>query len=71
MRYGLDVCTLGEYADPDRVVELASAAMAEAGVTWWLEHIHGRRDSFPKLLACVEAGPPKRDADGTTAHVHE
>ena len=30
---------------------------AEAGVTWWLEHIHGQRDSFSNLLARVNAGP--------------
>lgn len=37
MRYGLDVCVLGEYADPGRVVELAQAAEAagwEALLVW-------------------------------------
>ena len=37
MRYGLDVCTLGEYAEPDRVVELARAGEAagwEAVFVW-------------------------------------
>jgi probable F420-dependent oxidoreductase len=33
-------------------------AYAEAGVTWWLEHIHGRRGTIPELLARVSAGPP-------------
>lgn len=31
---------------------------AGAGVTWWLEHISGRRASYPELLARVTAGPP-------------
>lgn len=37
MRYGIDVCTLGEYAEPARVVEMAVAAEAagwEALVVW-------------------------------------
>ena len=37
MRYGIDVCTLGDYAEPDRVVELARAAEAagwEALFVW-------------------------------------
>lgn len=28
MRYGVDICILGEYADPARVVQLARAAEA-------------------------------------------
>jgi probable F420-dependent oxidoreductase len=30
---------------------------AAAGVTWWLESIHGYRGSFEELLARVKAGP--------------
>jgi probable F420-dependent oxidoreductase len=33
-------------------------AYAAAGVTWWLEHLHGRRASFAQLLSRVTAGPP-------------
>jgi alkanesulfonate monooxygenase SsuD/methylene tetrahydromethanopterin reductase-like flavin-dependent oxidoreductase (luciferase family) len=32
---------------------------ADAGVTWWLELLHGYRGSFDELLARVEAGPPR------------
>ncbi len=32
---------------------------AEAGVTWWLESLHGFRGPFETLLARVEAGPPR------------
>ncbi len=63
-----DVAMTGVSAGPHDPV---FGRYAEAGVTWWLEHIHGQRDSFPKLLARVEAGPPNRDADSTTTHVHE
>jgi probable F420-dependent oxidoreductase len=31
---------------------------ADAGATWWLEHLHGRRGSYQDLLARLEAGPP-------------
>lgn len=31
---------------------------ADAGATWWLEHIHGQRGSFADLVARVAAGPP-------------
>ncbi|MEV8513250.1 hypothetical protein [Dactylosporangium sp. NPDC051484] len=37
MRYGIDVCTLGEFAEPGRVVEVARAAEAagwEALFVW-------------------------------------
>ena len=33
---------------------------AEAGVTWWLEHLHGYRGDYPALLARVQAGPAVR-----------
>jgi len=31
---------------------------ADAGVTWWLEHLHGYRGDYNALLARVKAGPP-------------
>lgn len=33
-------------------------AYAAAGVTWWLESLHGFRGSVDELLARVSAGPP-------------
>lgn len=30
---------------------------ADAGVTWWLEHIHGRRACVPELRERIAAGP--------------
>ncbi|NUR27478.1 MAG: TIGR03619 family F420-dependent LLM class oxidoreductase, partial [Catenulispora sp.] len=43
-------------SEPDDAVMVR--AYADAGVTWWLEHIHGRRDTYERLLARVAAGPP-------------
>jgi alkanesulfonate monooxygenase SsuD/methylene tetrahydromethanopterin reductase-like flavin-dependent oxidoreductase (luciferase family) len=40
--------------DADRV-----AAYAEAGVTWWLENIHGWRGSYDEQLERVRLGPPR------------
>lgn len=37
-----------------------AAAFGAAGVTWWLESLHGGRGSVEQLRARVEAGPPKR-----------
>jgi probable F420-dependent oxidoreductase len=34
------------------------ADFASAGVTWWLESLHGFRGSFEALLNRVKAGPP-------------
>jgi alkanesulfonate monooxygenase SsuD/methylene tetrahydromethanopterin reductase-like flavin-dependent oxidoreductase (luciferase family) len=34
------------------------AGYADAGVTWWLEHLHGYRGPYERLLARVTAGPP-------------
>lgn len=34
-------------------------AYAEAGATWWLESIHGMRDTLDRAMARVEAGPPE------------
>lgn len=33
-------------------------AFAAAGVTWWLESLHGYRGSVEEMVARVEAGPP-------------
>jgi hypothetical protein len=39
----------------------AMVARYEAvGVTWWLEHIHGRRAPYERLLSRIEAGPPRQ-----------
>lgn len=35
-------------------------AYAEAGATWWLEHLHGFRGSVEHLLRRVKAGPITR-----------
>lgn len=32
---------------------------ADAGVTWWLEPLHGLRGSMEEMLARVKAGPPR------------
>ena len=32
---------------------------ADAGVTWWLESIHGKRGSRDEMLNRAKAGPPK------------
>ncbi|MEV4224875.1 LLM class flavin-dependent oxidoreductase [Nonomuraea sp. NPDC049725] len=31
---------------------------ADAGATWWLEHLHGRRGDFDQLMRRVRSGPP-------------
>ena len=50
-----DLVLIGASAGPeDPVVR----GYAEAGFTWWIEHIHERRGTFPQLLARVSAGPP-------------
>jgi probable F420-dependent oxidoreductase len=50
----LDLAMTGVSAGPDDPVFDGYAA---AGVTWWLEHIHARRATFPELLARIDAGP--------------
>jgi probable F420-dependent oxidoreductase len=37
----------------------AAAAFGEAGVTWWLESLHGFRGPFQQLRERVAAGPPR------------
>ncbi len=50
-----DIAVIGVSADAgDPIV----SAYAEAGATWWLEHIHARRGSHDSMLARIEAGPP-------------
>lgn len=48
---------LDGYSEPD-TPEIPQS-YAEAGATWWLESIHGRRGSPEEMLARVEAGPSK------------
>jgi probable F420-dependent oxidoreductase len=49
----LDVALTGLSAPGDGVPR----AYADAGVTWWLESIHGLRGSFDEMTARVAAGP--------------
>ncbi len=50
-----DIAVTGASAGPG---DPAASAYAEAGATWWLEHIHGRRGSRASMLARIGAGPP-------------
>jgi len=52
---GFDVALTGYSTPADRRLTQEFAA---AGVTWWLESLHGSRGSFDELMARVEAGPP-------------
>ncbi|MFI6905256.1 LLM class flavin-dependent oxidoreductase [Nonomuraea sp. NPDC050394] len=49
----LDVAVIG-VSEPGSSVR----AYAEAGATWWLEHLHGYRGSMERLVERVKAGPP-------------
>jgi alkanesulfonate monooxygenase SsuD/methylene tetrahydromethanopterin reductase-like flavin-dependent oxidoreductase (luciferase family) len=52
-----DIAVTGASAGPgDRV----PAAYAEAGATWWLEHIHGRRGSHASMLARLPRAKRRR-----------
>ena len=51
-----DIAVTGVSAGPGDPV---ASAYAEAGATWWLEHIHGRRGSRANMLARISAGPPR------------
>lgn len=51
---GFEVAFAG-YSQPEDRALIES--YAEAGATWWLESIHGRRGSLEEMLARVEAGP--------------
>src|SRR5262245_26392026 len=48
-----EVAMTGVSSGPDDPV---FAHYEAAGVTWWLEHLHGRRGPHPALLSRVEAG---------------
>lgn len=50
-----DIAVIGASAGPRDPV---AAAYADAGATWWLEHIHERRGSHASMLARISAGPP-------------
>ncbi|NUT38192.1 MAG: LLM class flavin-dependent oxidoreductase, partial [Hamadaea sp.] len=50
-----DVAITGVSAGPEDPV---FAEYAEAGVTWWLEHLHERRAEPDVLMSRVLAGPP-------------
>jgi len=55
---GFDVAMTGVSTGPDdKVFE----AYQQAGVTWWLEHLHERRGTFDQLMARIEAGAPSGD----------
>jgi probable F420-dependent oxidoreductase len=49
-----DIAVTGASAGPGDPVP---DTYAQAGVTWWLEHIHGRRGSHASMMARVSAGP--------------
>ena len=51
-----DIAVMGSSAGPGDAV---ASAYAEAGATWWLEHIHGRRGSRASMFARIGAGPPR------------
>lgn len=51
-----DIAVIAESAGPG---DAGAAAYADAGATWWLEHIHGRRGSRASSLARICAGPPR------------
>jgi probable F420-dependent oxidoreductase len=50
-----DVAVIGVSAGPGDAV---LSEYADAGATWWLEHIHARRGSHDSMLARITAGPP-------------
>jgi hypothetical protein len=56
-----DIAVTGVSAGPGDPV---AAAYAQAGATWWLEHVHGRRGSHASMLARISAGPPVPDHGG-------
>jgi probable F420-dependent oxidoreductase len=51
-----DIAVIGVSAAPGDPI---SSAYADAGASWWLEHIHGRRGSRASMLARIAAGPPR------------
>jgi hypothetical protein len=51
----LDIAVTGVSAGPGDPV---APAYAEAGATWWFEHIHERRGPRASMFARIGAGPP-------------
>ena len=49
-----EIAVMGYSAPGERALH---DAYADAGTTWWLEHLHDRRGSLDELLARVRAGP--------------
>jgi probable F420-dependent oxidoreductase len=50
-----DIALTGASTGPD---DPLFADYAQAGVTWWLEHLHERRALLGELTARINAGPP-------------
>ncbi|MFI6316601.1 LLM class flavin-dependent oxidoreductase [Nonomuraea sp. NPDC050556] len=55
---GLDVAVIG-VSEPGSSVRV----YADAGATWWLEHLHGFRGSMEQLVRRVRAGPNECPVD--------
>lgn len=54
-----DIAVTGVSAGPGDPVP---DTYAQAGATWWLEHIHGRRGSHASMMARISAGPRRQPA---------
>jgi len=59
-----DIAITGVSAGPGDPVP---QTYAQAGATWWLEHLHGRRGSHASMLARISAGPPGGHQSPTAA----
>ncbi len=55
-----EVAMTGVSGGPDDDV---FARYEAAGVTWWLEHMSGRRAPYAQLLSRIEAGPPGKGGE--------
>jgi alkanesulfonate monooxygenase SsuD/methylene tetrahydromethanopterin reductase-like flavin-dependent oxidoreductase (luciferase family) len=54
-----DVTHIGRTPGDDRAAAAAIVApYAEAGVTWWLEHVHDQQETLEELRPRVRQGPP-------------
>jgi probable F420-dependent oxidoreductase len=60
----VDVAITGVSAGPDDEV---FARYEAAGATWWLEHVHGGRGPYARLLSRIGAGPPRDVSHGDQA----
>ncbi|TDD44646.1 LLM class flavin-dependent oxidoreductase [Nonomuraea terrae] len=49
-----DVALIG-VSDPGSSIK----PYADAGATWWFEHLHGRRGPMEELVRRIKAGPPR------------